>query len=170
MLDLTRVARVMRQPLSCASSRSDHIQYVTIPGRYFHAQRGVLDHRLNERWKTLFVALDVTFGVAAIVGGLAAVLSVRLQRAHDGIVEESSNNLIPDRGERRSEKGRWIRRVDRMARGVSYAHVVPDSACELCHVAVPDDEKVIQLRVRLFFVDAEQGPLGLLGAALARGV
>lgn len=145
MLDLTRVGKVMSQPLSCAGASSDHIGYVTIPGRYFHTQRGVLDHRLNERWKTLFVALDLAFGAAAIVDGLAAVLSVRLQRAHDGIVEESSNNLIPDRGERRSEKRRSIRRVDPNASEVSYAHVVPDSACELCHVAVPDDAKVIQL-------------------------
>ena len=144
MLDLTRVDQVMTKPLKCLYN-SEHIDYVTVPGRYFHSQRGVLDHQLDGGWKALFVALDTAFGLASVVPGLAALMSVRLTRAHDGIVEEASNSLIPDKGERRSEKGRSIRRVDPDGEGVGYAHVVPDSAIELCHVEVPDDAEVIKI-------------------------
>ena len=144
MLDLTRVDEVMKQFVKSAGNCED-IDYVTIPGRYFHAQRGVVDHHWDERWKALFVVLDAVFGAAAVLPGFGAILSVRLERAHDGIVEEASNSLVPDQAERQSEKRRSIRRVDRAGGSVSYAHVAPDSAIDLCHVQVPDDKRVIEI-------------------------
>ena len=139
MRDLTRVGDVMRKPLESAGNNSDHIDYVTIPGRYFHRQRGVFDHHSDERWKVLFIALGT------LVDGLEPLLSVKLERPHDGIVEEASNCLIPDEAERPSEKRYSIRRVDQRDGRVSYAHVVPDSAIDLCHVMVPDDGEVIDV-------------------------
>ena len=120
MLDLTRVDGVMKGSLKSAKN-CETIDYVTIPGRYFHDQRGVLDWDWSEEWKTLFGVLDAAWGVVADVPGLGALLSVRLERAHDGIVEEASNSLVPDRAERLSEKRRSIRRVDRKEGSESYA-------------------------------------------------
>ena len=150
ILDLTRVSEVMNKVMGSAESDGEiakRIDYISIPGRYFHAQRGWFDHRLDGGRKTFFVAFGAAFD------GLAPLLSIELSRAHDGIIEESSNCLIPDVGERKSEKGRSIRRVKRFAHGinqakcedVSYAHVVPDSAVELCHSEVKNDERVIRL-------------------------
>src|SRR5262249_5344428 len=113
-----------------------HIDYISVPGRYFHVQRGIFDHSLSDSWKVIFGGLDVGFDIAR---GLLPLFSIKLERAHDGIVEEASNSLIPEKSERRSEKRKSIRRRDDSTGPITYAHLVPTSAMNLVHVQVPDD-------------------------------
>lgn len=146
VLDLTRVRSVMESIICSSQDTRRRIDYVTIPGRYFYPSRGVLDHNIDRRWKSksFFVSLEA----------LLPLLSIRVDRPHDGIVEERSNCLIPDVAERTSEKRRSVRRVDRFAsraewENVTYAHIVPDSAMELYHMKVTDDELVLRLVAKI---------------------
>ena len=142
ILNLTRVGEVMKD-IKCPSQNTrGQTDYVTIPGRYFYPSRGVLDHDIDERWKVkgFFVSLKAVL----------PLLGIRVDRPHDGIVEERSNCLIPDVAERTSEKRRSVRGLDRFAsraewENVTYAHIVPDSAMELCHMKVTDDKLVLRL-------------------------
>src|SRR5215472_17961543 len=96
ILDLTRVTKIMA-PYIENLRRTDHIDYISVPGRYFHVQRGIFDHSLSDSWKVIFGGLDVGFDIAR---GLLPLFSIKLERAHDGIVEEASNSLIPEKSER----------------------------------------------------------------------
>lgn len=141
IFDLTRVTEIMKDHLGSAW-RTASIDYVSIPGRYFHPQRGTLDHRLEDTWKIIFGGLDAGFELAR---AFLPILSIQLERAHDGIVEEASNSLIPEKPERPSEKKESNRRPYDPGAHVTYAHIVPDSAVNLVHVEIPDDEWVISI-------------------------
>jgi pimeloyl-ACP methyl ester carboxylesterase len=143
IFDLTRVAAIMAPHLKDENVKwTEDIDYVSIPGRYFHAQRGVLDHSLADSWKVIFGGLDAGFELAR---AFLPLFSIKLDRAHDGIVEEASNSLLPEEAERKSEKNSSIRRYRNGAGRITYAHLRPDSAIELVHVQVPDNDFIINV-------------------------
>lgn len=149
IIDLTRVTEIMARYIRDAQHVQD-IDYISIPGRYFHDERGRFDPDVPDIWKMAFGGMDAGFELAR---GLLPLFSVKLDRAHDGIVEEASNNLIPEEpssaanlnlAARTSEKWDSIRRARSDPR-ITYAHLVPYSARELVHVNVPDDPFVIHV-------------------------
>jgi hypothetical protein len=144
IFDLTQVRQIMSTYVENRRyvSNTEHIDYISIPGEYFHPERGVLEHNLADIWKVAFAGVDVGLD---LLPGYLPLLSVKLKRPHDGIVEESSNNLIPEESGRRSEKRRSIYHELDTATRISYAHLVPKSAEALVHTAVPDDGMVIDL-------------------------
>jgi pimeloyl-ACP methyl ester carboxylesterase len=139
IIDLTRVDHILEPHLEMAE-RTDHIDYVTVPGMYFHAQRGIMNHPASETLVVIFGSLDVGFD---LIRGLLPLLSINMQRPHDGIVEEASNRLTHDRPEQRSEKRGSVRRAKNEP--ATYAHLQPDSARELLHVQITRDDFVIQM-------------------------
>jgi pimeloyl-ACP methyl ester carboxylesterase len=141
IFDLTRVDAVIKPHLENAEQTAD-IDYISIPGRYFHDQRGALEHHLNDVWKVIFGGLDAGF---ELVRGVLPLLKIHLARAHDGIVEEASNSLIPDWAERTSEKQDTIRLPRDPGSRTTYAHLVADSAIDRVHVEIPDDDLIIAL-------------------------
>jgi pimeloyl-ACP methyl ester carboxylesterase len=139
IFDLTRVDKILA-PLLKHAARTEHIDYVTIPGRYFHKERGFFDHNSLDVWRAIFGGLDVGF---ELVRAFFPLLSINMQRAHDGIVEEASNQLVPDADEQRSEKRKNVRRPAGAA--ATYAHVLADPANKLMHVQITGSEFVISI-------------------------
>ncbi|MGY3347206.1 pimeloyl-ACP methyl ester carboxylesterase [Bradyrhizobium sp. USDA 4459] len=146
VFDLTRVDRILR-PLLDNSAHTDHIDYVTIPGRYFYRGRGFFEHDSSNIWRVIFGGLDVGL---ELVRAFLPLLSINMQRAHDGIVEEVSNQLMPEKvpqpdSERRlrSEKRKSLRRPPPAP--ATYAHVVADAADDLMHVQLTGSEFVISI-------------------------
>jgi pimeloyl-ACP methyl ester carboxylesterase len=137
IFDLTRVDDILA-PLLKHSTRTDHIDYVTIPGRYFYKERGFLEHNSVDVWRAIFGGLDVGF---ELVRAFFPLLSINMQRAHDGIVEEASNQLVPD--EQISEKRKNVRRPAGAA--ATYAHVQADPATKLMHVQITGSDFVISI-------------------------
>ena len=141
IFDLTRVTTIM-DPYLKNAPQTAAIDYISMPGRYFHKQRGVPDHRLEDTWKVIFGGMDAGF---ELVRAFLPLLSIKLARAHDGIVEEDSNSLIPEEAERTSEKRNSIRHPRSATNPATYAHLVPDCAIGLVHVEIPDDERIIRV-------------------------
>lgn len=140
LLDLTRVDKLFASHLE-AKSYDDTIDYVSIPGCFFHEGRDV-ESGFRDVGRTGFSTLDL-FTVFAT--GRSPFWTVRLQRPHDGIVERSSNCLIPSSYGRRSEKDRSINDIDQLE-PATYAHVEAFPTCgELLHVDIHRNAEVIAL-------------------------
>lgn len=106
------------------------IDYISIPGCYFHQDRNVWDvgHHMS----------GVAF--SAINAAFLKVLGIRLERPHDGIVEESSNSLI--KCTRPTEKldsycGR------RRGEPATYAHLTLAACNEVNHVQVHKQPEIL---------------------------
>jgi pimeloyl-ACP methyl ester carboxylesterase len=82
--ELTRVYHVFKEPLT-QSTRATDVQYVTIPGTFYHRQREALEFANRPR------AASRLLGVTTLVGKLSGIQ--RPDLPHDGIVEESSVKL-----------------------------------------------------------------------------
>ncbi|HEY3384556.1 MAG TPA: alpha/beta fold hydrolase [Vicinamibacterales bacterium] len=146
ILELTRISQLMKEPIATGETFARGVEYVSLPARYFHEGRAILDcgdwadGRMSTR---LFAALGVGFELLA----LFPLWAPQIQRPHDGIVEERSNAFVPEGAGRRSEKHASI--VDPEKWGYTYAHVSIERCDDLNHVMIHSDPEVIELVVAL---------------------
>jgi len=141
---LTDVDRLLEPLVSEGTQRLGNIDYVTIPGTFFHEGRRAWEVGQwgdGGAWKLAFAALNVA---SEIVEGLFPLWSVTMARPHDGIVEASSNNLIPAGPGRWCEKAAAINHAGRLGT-CTYAHIEPRACDELTHVMIQRDQRVIAL-------------------------
>jgi pimeloyl-ACP methyl ester carboxylesterase len=142
ILELTRVTRLLEEPIKQGEKFARNIEYVTIPGTYFNESREAFDFG---KWPQasvstiLFALLEVG---SDIVRSLPFVRS-EIGRPHDGIVEERSNALVPFAAGHRSEKRATL--LDRDTQAFTYAHVSIDRCDELTHVMIHSDPEIIAL-------------------------
>jgi pimeloyl-ACP methyl ester carboxylesterase len=139
--DLTRVTEVFREPILQGRGHADAVEYVTIPGEFFHEARTFWDVGKEDQklWTSGFAALNMTTELIMA----APLWRVALRKPHDGIVEAVSNGLIPCGAGRMSEKCGTINDPARFGR--TYAHVNHERCSELTHVAIQHDDEIINL-------------------------
>jgi hypothetical protein len=135
IIDLTRAGEILESYLD-NSNYAAHVEYVTIPGLYFHEARSfwALGRDAVTQLFSIF-QLGLTF-----LEAMVSVFSIKLSRPHDGIVEMASNNLIPCVAGRESEKLNSIN----FPTTVTYAHVEPYSSRNLTHVQLHSDRDVLE--------------------------
>lgn len=146
ILELTRAPQIMAKAIAKGEPAARAVEYVSIPGLYFHEGRGSLDfgHWSGTPASTkLFAGLNVGFELMS----LFPLWAPQVQRPHDGIVEERSNAMVPEGAGRRCEKHASIADPDRW--GYTYAHVSTPRCDELNHVMIHSDPAIIDLVVRL---------------------
>ncbi|MBF3971717.1 lipase family alpha/beta hydrolase [Burkholderia pseudomallei] len=136
--DLTRVYEIL-SGYRRSAGRASHIDYVSIPGCYFHEERPAYAYSITDVWADTFATMDNVF---SIIRALAPLFSVSMSRPHDGIVEERSNCLAPTGAGRWSEKSATITYPNPPRR---YYHVQLQRCEELTHTAVHGDAEVISL-------------------------
>jgi pimeloyl-ACP methyl ester carboxylesterase len=149
--DLSRAAQIIRRNLDNAANAGD-VDYVTIPGMFFHAER--------KPWE-LGSGL-AAFGFAVWDLALSRIFLVHMNRPHDGIVEEASNNLMTCR------PGIWHEKMNSIGpqRGqnpATYAHVRVNACEGLNHVQIHNDPVVIETVADI--TSRKLGLGGLPGAA-----
>lgn len=152
--DLMRVPKIFEELLNRqnAEENADPVEYITIPGTYFHKDRYFFDTGEAEdqkRWTSLFAFIE---GAAGIVDALAPLFKFNLERPHDGVVEESSNNLIPADAGRRSEKAYTINYPDSVS-PKTYAHVFHQSCDKLTHVMIQHNHDIIRVVADIVLAD-----------------
>jgi pimeloyl-ACP methyl ester carboxylesterase len=135
IVDLTRAAEILRRNETNAYY-TDHIDYISIPGLFYHEGRSYWEIG-RDRWKKLFSIFRLGLGFLEATFPLFAV---KLLVPHDGIVEETSNNLIPSTAGRKSEKNDSINKAD--TDRITYAHIEIDSCDSLNHVQLHSDKDV----------------------------
>ena len=145
IVELSQAAKIMERNLSGAIHAND-VDYVSIPGLYFHEERGPLEFGRHLAAKG-FSTLDVLCRISLAMVPLA---SVTINRPHDGIVEEDSNNLI------KCPSGTWHEKVnsiqDRRSTLATYAHVRLKECSTLTHVDVHHEPSVIETIARITLV------------------
>lgn len=109
-----------------------NIDYISIPGLYFHQDRNIWEHPDN----------TVNLGFTALEHALFRLLTVRLERPHDGIVEESSVNLI--------ECPRPTEKIDsygalRGDQSATYAHIKLAACNDINHVQIHLNSDVLSI-------------------------
>jgi hypothetical protein len=141
--DLTRVQSLVDEFLNdphVRPQRAEAVEYVTIPGTFYHRDR--------QPWEGVTGSRTFGFSVgniaASFLTGQFGLWSVELDIPHDGIVEESSVSLIASEGSRFSEKTPAIEHPDRF-RPPRYAHIETRSARQLTHTDIQNDPVVIAL-------------------------
>jgi pimeloyl-ACP methyl ester carboxylesterase len=147
ILDLTQVTKVFEGQLTQAAvEKTDPIEYVTIPGLFFNETRGFFEAGDWGEWrgrKNWFAPLRVA---AEVLGAYLPLWKIGLEIPHDGIVEESSNRLIPNPGVLgyRSEKTAQIDFPSQFP-GHTYVHVIHEACYECTHVTLQHNEDIIRL-------------------------
>jgi pimeloyl-ACP methyl ester carboxylesterase len=131
--DLTRAALIIQEH-DRAAENAIEIDYISIPGLYFYAER--------RWWEIQHDSAGVAFALWDAV--FSRALSVRMHKPHDGIVEEASNNLFD------CPSGIWHEKMNSIGdqRGddpATYAHVKPNSCRTLNHVQIHNDPDVIEV-------------------------
>lgn len=147
--DLTVADRILERHRNKANY-ADEIDYVTIPGLYFHSARSIWASGLDKSAK-LFSALQVILGIWAAFSPLFAV---KLSKPHDGVVEMVSNKLIPCSAGRESEKRDSINHQDTTP--VTYAHVEVESCRKLTHVELQSDRDVFEAIAEIILVASRE--------------
>ena len=142
VLQLTDVPRVLHELIKTGAAYAEPVEYVTIPGAYFHEGRSVLDRGAprSGRSSSWFRTLALS---AELLTALQPVWKVNLERPHDGIVERRSNSFVPEDFGRRSEKSLTINHAPPSGR--TYAHLEPAICEELTHVMIQHDPEVIEV-------------------------
>jgi pimeloyl-ACP methyl ester carboxylesterase len=141
--DLTRVHDIFRDPIADGEQYADEVEYITIPGLFFHEARRVWEIGQWGEWQLW------TSGFAAMNVGtefLTAVLplwKVSLEKPHDGIVEERSNSFLPPGPGHYSEKNGSLSNPAKFGR--TYLHVEHRAAQSLTHVLIQHDSRIIDL-------------------------
>jgi pimeloyl-ACP methyl ester carboxylesterase len=144
--DLTRVTRVFRMHRGNAAN-ADHVEYVTIPGLFFYLERDIFEMLPQKAFSGLEIAGE-------LLDAMGPLFRVRLQRPHDGIVEESSVCLVPSEpGSRWSEKQNVINNPD-LVKAAAYGHLHHDRCEDLTHVDVHADPVLLALTARLVGADS----------------
>jgi pimeloyl-ACP methyl ester carboxylesterase len=153
ILDLTQAATILEKYRN-NSQYADHVDYVSIPGLFYHEGRSPWESSQGTMSK-LFTALLVGLG---ILHSIIPVAAIKLKRPHDGIVERDSNCLIPCEAGRESEKCASINFPDKVQ--VSYAHVEPDSSRRLTHVQLQSDNDIYEIIAEIIFSRIGVDPQG----------
>lgn len=141
--ELTKVSEILREHLDSGNRHAEPVEYVTIPGLYFHEERrslSIKDPGDKAIWTTFFRSIDAS---SQAIEAIFPLWKLSLRKPHDGIVEETSNSLFPANAWRRSEKRAAIRRASEG--WFSYSHVVADRCVELSHVTLQKDKEIIDL-------------------------
>lgn len=148
---LTQVNKIFQDPLRTGTDHANAVQYVTIPGLFFHSERGVLDlgDREEEKrdealWTKFFTSINIG---SEVMDAFLPLWKIGLKKPHDGIVEAESNSLIPCTAGRLSEKCASIRSAS--ATGYTYAHIEHDVCGELIHTMIQKNHLIIELVKRL---------------------
>lgn len=133
--DLTRVQTLYDQigREGVQGQRALEVEYVTIPGLFYHDDRRDSDPGLDGG-ALLFTIIGLGLRALALV----EPAEVRIERPHDGIVEESSVHL--QGGTARFCEKDLCFHDSRLPR--TYAHVTPQSSLDLVHVRVHHDKAV----------------------------
>jgi pimeloyl-ACP methyl ester carboxylesterase len=161
IVDLTRAGEILYD-LQRNSEHADHIDYVTIPGLFYHEAQSVWDFGRGLAAK-IFSAFRLGLGVLET---MFPPLAVRLSTPHDGIVEMASNNLIPALAGRESEKKDSINLQD--STPVTYAHVETTSGRRLTHIDVQNDSDIFEVIAEIVFTSSTPVAVGPLGSRLLR--
>jgi len=146
--DLTRASTILESYVERHSASNVHdICYASIPGLVFHKEMGMVRYFREGRSK-LFGAVEVG---SEILSQVVPFFSIKLARPHDGIVEETSNNLIDCQAwhEKNDSVGR--QRPDSAAYTYLHVRIKPDCR-KLDHVQLHKDPKVISTVERLSIV------------------
>ncbi len=143
LADLTRVSRIFREPLEHGVQHADSVEYITIPGEFFHDSREFFDlgpwRELNA-WKPSFGALS--FG-SEVLSATMPFWKIGLERPHDGIVERRSNTLLDPGSGRSSEKDLCILHPDRVKS--TYAHIHHSAVEGLTHVEIQHNADIVAM-------------------------
>ncbi len=140
--DLTRpqtLFATLAQPSPAPlAARARLVEYVTVPGLFYHEERRDTDPGAEGQALPLTVV-----GLAARAFACwSALTEIKIERPHDGIVEEASVSLIPRVAGRISEKNASIQ--DPARRGRTYAHVTPFSMHKCAHSGIQSDAAVAE--------------------------
>lgn len=151
--DLTRINEIFKEQIRENFENALNVQYVTIPGTYFHGDRKPWDigdwgGKDNKIWTTFFAGINVATEVLSAI----PLWKINLKKPHDGIVELESNCLIPDEAGRHSEKASSINH-GKFRGKFSYAHAEHTECSELTHVMLQKNEKIIALVKEIILVD-----------------
>ena len=152
IMDLTNAAQVLDGYRTRPYARD--IDYVTIPGLYFHEARSWLERGRNFSTR-VFGAMRVALST---LGAFIPLTAINLSVPHDGIVEEASNNLIPSTAGRISEKNDSINFPDRAP--PTYAHVELESCQYLTHTELQADRQVFEAISSFVLFGISCGPRG----------
>jgi pimeloyl-ACP methyl ester carboxylesterase len=137
--DLTRpqtlFANLARPSPAHLVARARQVEYVTVPGLFYHEERR--DTETGDG-----AALPFTIGglAARAFAGWSSFTEIKIDRPHDGIVEEASVSLIARTAGRVSEKSSAIQQPAK--RGRTYAHITPFTMRECAHSAIQNDDAV----------------------------
>nr|WP_166476342.1 alpha/beta hydrolase [Bradyrhizobium symbiodeficiens]QIP02994.1 alpha/beta hydrolase [Bradyrhizobium symbiodeficiens] len=116
------------------------ICYVSVPGLLFRADQGLLED--IDAWSS--IAFATIARASELLSALNPMAAIKISRPHDGIVEETSNNLI------KAPRGRWHEKKASTTRQrgglpVTYAHVTAPACGKLNHMQVQSDPAVIKI-------------------------
>ncbi len=141
--DLTRVTDVFRNPIARGEQHADEVDYITIPGAFFHEGRRVWeigDWGEWQLWTSAFATLNVG---TEFLTAVLPLWKVSLEKPHDGIVEERSNSFVPPGPGHYSEKNGTLANPAQFGR--TYVHVEHSAAENLTHVLIQHDANIIEL-------------------------
>ena len=145
ILDLTEVALQIQEKIKENQElvkNTDDTLYVTIPGCYFNENRHLPDFSQLDGPGRRYVNLENFLRLVEAFPSAA----VKIERPHDGIVEETSNCLIPSGTGRWSEKNKSINYPE--SGPPTYIHITLAACDELMHsgdLAVHCAEKVVDV-------------------------
>lgn len=139
--ELTDIPKLFSRIKGNNESKARDIDYITIPGTFFNMDRGFLDAGDHlDKWKSFFMSINI---VTEIISKLLPLFEVRMEKPHDGIVEERSNKLIPAGSGRWSEKSGSINHPGDFKN--SYVHIEHNACDKLLHVEIHKDAEIIEL-------------------------
>ncbi|MCP4151538.1 MAG: alpha/beta hydrolase [bacterium] len=151
--DLTQVNHLFEKHKGEYAAQADNIDYITIPATFFNNSRRMWE--IGEWGESkLFKAFFASFNLGSeILSALQPLWKVTLERPHDGIVEASSNCLIPAGSARWSEKAGPINFHNKYEKK-SYAHIFHIACDRLTHVKLHKDKEIIEIVYGLAFSDS----------------
>jgi len=138
ILDLTRVPKIFEAVFDAGHDTTE-IDYVTIPGTFFHELRNSWEMPDRELKAAFFTALSIGTQIGA---ALYPLFSANLGRPHDGIVTERSNAFAPLVAGYDAEKNASINRPHGPS---TYAHVRPRVSRKLHHCNITHNAEIIAL-------------------------
>ena len=119
---------------------STTVDYVTIPGTFFHKLRSDWNLPDDGNIGRLFAALNLG---AAVGVALAPLFSIAMPKPHDGIVTERSNAFVPIEAGYDAEKNGSIN--SRSSTTPTYSHIRPRVSNELHHCNITHRQEIIEL-------------------------
>ena len=131
--DLTRVYEIFK-PFADADIVTD-IEYVTIPGTYFHLYRPIWKKAAGAD-RRMFKGLNIA---TELLMALSSMVRVNMDKPHDGIVEERSVRLAP------IEPGRWNEKRGSRPKSPTYLHVIHRVCDNLTHTELCRHPDIIAL-------------------------